>query len=153
MEVCDIDAPLEQSLARVLQRAPGGDAPRPPYEVVARGFTAVRRHRQDVIDKLASKPELAAYRLFGTTVEGRQVQVASVAGGNLSIHHPQLYERATATDNTIGDRLGRQVIDPALIRRLAGRGDGPAAGALRAALERYAGMTWSQALDAHSALA
>jgi hypothetical protein len=153
VELCDIDAPLERSLMGVLQRKPGGDAPRPPYVAVATGFSAVRGNRLDVIDKFLSNPALGSYHLFGTAKSGSKVAVASVVNGELSIHDPELYESITALQGVAAGDTGDQVIDTALIDRLTKDIDDPARAAdARAALERYAGMTWSGALAAHSSL-
>jgi hypothetical protein len=152
MELCDIDAPLERSLAGVLMRTPEGDDPVPPYLAIAHGFTGVRGNRLDVIDKLLDKPDLGNYQLFGTTEDGSKVKVASVENGELCIHEPQLYERITAPESAAVGFVGDRVIDAALIERLAGGIDDPQrAAGLRAALQRYEGMTWAQAVDAHCA--
>ncbi|WP_235492113.1 XopAJ/AvrRxo1 family type III secretion system effector zeta toxin [Paracidovorax avenae] len=153
IELCDIDAPLEQSLMGVLQRKPEGDAPRPPYVAVANGFSAVRGHRLDVIDKFLSNPALGSYHLFGTVGNGSKAMVASVVNGELSIHDPQLYEAITAPQGAQAGNTGDQVIDAVLIDRLTKGIDDPArAMDARTALERYAGMTWSNALATHSSL-
>ncbi|WP_289624376.1 XopAJ/AvrRxo1 family type III secretion system effector zeta toxin [Paracidovorax avenae] len=153
IELCDIDAPLEQSLMGVLQRKHEGDAPRPPYVAVANGFSAVRGHRLDVIDKFLSNPTLGSYHLFGTTGNGSKAMVASVVNGELSIHDPQLYEAITDPQGARAGDSGDQIIDAALIDRLTKGIDDPArAMDARTALERYAGMTWSDALAAHSSL-
>ncbi len=153
VELCDIDAPLEQSLMGVLQRKPDGDAPRPPYVAVANGFSAIRGNRLDVIDKFVSKPNLGSYHLFGTDEGGSKVTVASVVNGELTIHDPQIYERITDLQGGTAYDVGDQVISPELIDRLTKGIDDPArATDARAALERYAGMTWSAALATHSSL-
>lgn len=152
VELCDIDAPLERSLAGVLMRKPEGDDPVPPYRVVAGGFTGVRGNRLDVIDKLLAKPELGNYQLFGTAENGSKVKVASVDRGELSIHEPRLYEQITAPESASVHHIGEQVIDARLIDRMASGVDDPErAVGLRAALQRYEGMTWAQAVDAHCA--
>ncbi|MFN6507366.1 XopAJ/AvrRxo1 family type III secretion system effector zeta toxin [Xanthomonas translucens] len=153
VELCDIDAPLERSLMGVLQRSPGGDDPRPPYVAVANGFSTVRSNRLDVIDRFLSNPTLGSYRLFGTNENGEKVMVASVADGELSIHDPKLYESITAPEDFNSGDKGEQVIDTALIDRLSNSIDDPKrATDARAALEKYKGMTWSNALAAHSSL-
>ncbi|GKT21317.1 XopAJ/AvrRxo1 family type III secretion system effector zeta toxin [Acidovorax sp. SUPP3334] len=153
VELCDIDASLERSLMGVLQRTPEGDAPRPPYVAVANGFSAVRGNRLDVIDKFVSNPALGSYHLFGTVESGSKVTVASVVNGELSIHDPQLYESITVPQGVTAGHTGGQVIDAALIDHLTKGIDDPArATDARVALERYAGMTWSDALAAHSSL-
>lgn len=152
VELCDIDAPLERSLAGVLMRKPEGDDPVPPFRIVANGFTGVRGNRLDVIDKLIAKPELGGYQLFGTAEDGSRVKVASVERGELSIHDPRLYERITAPESAVVGHVGEQVIDARLIDHMASSIDDPErAAGLRTALQRYEGMTWAQAVDAHCA--
>ncbi|UKE51243.1 hypothetical protein KCU57_02340 [Xanthomonas translucens] len=96
---------------------------------------------------------MGSYRLFGTNEKGEKVMVASVADGELSIHDPQLYESITAPEDFNSGDKGEQVIDTALIDRLSNSIDDPKrATDARAALEKCKGMTWSNALAAHSSL-
>ncbi|PPV05900.1 putative type III effector protein XopAJ [Xanthomonas bromi] len=153
VELCDIDAPLENSLMGVLQRKPEGEDPRPPYPVVSSGFVAVRTNRMDVIDRFISDPSLGNYRLFGTAEDGKKVMVASVMSGELSIEDAELYEKVTSSQPSVTGELEDKIIDKELIDRLTNQMDDPERAAnARAALEKHNGKSWSAALAAHSEL-
>ncbi|AEQ98135.1 type III effector protein XopAK (AvrRxo1) [Xanthomonas oryzae pv. oryzicola BLS256] len=153
VELCDIDAPLENSLVGVLQRKPEGEDPRPPYPVVSSGFVAVRSNRMYVIDRFIADPSLGNYRLFGTAEDGEKVMVASVIGGEFSVENAELYEKITSPQLSVTGDLADKVIDKELIDRLENNiADPERAAKTRAALEKYSGKSWSAALAAHSEL-
>ncbi|WP_372359266.1 zeta toxin family type III secretion system effector XopAJ/AvrRxo1 [Xanthomonas axonopodis] len=153
VELCDIDAPLENSLTGVLQRKPEGEDPRPPYPVVSSGFVAVRSNRLGVIDRFIADPGLGNYRLVGTAEDGKKVMVASVMGGELSVEDADLYEKITSPQASVTGDLADKIIDNELIDRLTNNIDDPERAAnTRAALEKYNGKSWSAALAAHSEL-
>jgi hypothetical protein len=152
VELFDIDTPLQRSLLGVLQRKPGGDDPRPPYAAVSAGFSAIRGNRLNVIDKFLAKPQLGTYHLYGTSATGEKMLVASVANGELTIHDPDKYAEITTPANSLPGNVGDTKINDETIKELT---EGmPAAIAANAceALQKYAGMSWSDALQAHSAL-
>ncbi|WP_230079259.1 hypothetical protein [Xanthomonas oryzae] len=153
VELCDIDAPLEDSLVGVFQRNPEGEDPRPPYPVVSSGFVAVRSNRMDVIDRFIADPSLGNYRLFGTAEDGNKVMVASVMSGELSVEDAELYEKITFPHSSVTGYLADNIIDKELIDRLTSNIDDPERAAnTRAFLEKYNGKSWSAALAAHSEL-
>ena len=152
IELHDIDTPLQHSLLRVLQRTPGGDAPRPPYAAVRAGFSDIRGNRPGIIDKFLASPRLGTYHLYGTSLTDAKVPVATVVNGELTLHDPDKYEEimdpADASPGDIGDRK----IDDETIRQLTARMPPATAAIAREALKKYAGMSWSAALQAHSEL-
>jgi hypothetical protein len=52
----EVDAPLEASLAGVLERAPGGVDPLPPFNIVADGFRSIHSDRGAVIEMFMGPP-------------------------------------------------------------------------------------------------
>lgn len=149
--LCDIDAPLEKSLVGVLERHPDDNDPLPPYHAVGNGFSAVRANRAAVIDKFIADPSLGSYQLYGTSPDGRKIKVASVEHGELVIDHPELYAELTMAPGDLPARLSENIIDGPLIAALTKDLDSERAESARSALAAYSGMTWRQALDAHSA--
>ncbi|HEV2608626.1 MAG TPA: XopAJ/AvrRxo1 family type III secretion system effector zeta toxin [Noviherbaspirillum sp.] len=146
----DIDAPLEKSLARVLARSPSGDHPVPPFSAVSEGFTNVRTNRAAVVDLFVKRPELAQYQLIGTARTGEHVKVAAVEHGDLTIEHGDLYSELIKPPADVPERMARERIDERTIDALTRDLEPEHAEHLRAALSRYLGHTWAQALDAHS---
>jgi hypothetical protein len=78
--LCDIDAPLENSLVGVLERDTKGADPIPPYQIVSDGFSAVRTDRGAVIDQSINNPQLGTYQLYSTYSLGKKsnLQVSSM---------------------------------------------------------------------------
>lgn len=153
MVLCDVDADLEQSLAGVLERPPGGADPLPPFLVVGAGFSAVRSQRLAVIDRFIAQPALGSYQLHGTAPDGQKIKVASVEQGILTIHAPELYAQVTAAPSQRVGQISRQVIDEARIAELTSTLGAERRPVAAAALRPYLGMSWQQALDLHSTLA
>jgi hypothetical protein len=152
IELCDIDAPLQSSLLGVLQRPPGGDDPRPPYAAVSAGFSAIRSNRLDVIDKFLAKPQLGTYHLYGTSATGAKIPVATVATGELTIHDPEKYAEIMNPANSSPGDIGDQRIDDETIEQLTQGMPASLKENARDALQEYRGMSWSEALQAHSTL-
>jgi hypothetical protein len=78
--------------------------------------------------------------------------VAAVANGELTIHDPEKYAEIMNPADSLPGNIGDKKIDDETIKQLM---EGmPAAIAANAceALQKYAGMSWSDALQAHSAL-
>jgi hypothetical protein len=152
VELYDIDTPLQRSLLGVLQRKPGGDAPRPPYPAVKAGFSAIRGNRPSIIDTLLARPRFGTYHLYGTSLTDAKVPVATVANGELIIHDPDRYTEIMDPANSLPGDIGDQRIDDETIRQLTERMPPAIAANAREALKKYAGMSWSAALQAHGAL-
>jgi hypothetical protein len=152
VELYDIDTPLQRSLVGVLQRTPGGHDPRPPYAAVSAGFSAIRGNRLNVIDQFLAKPQLGTYHLYGTSANGAKMHVATVANGELTIHDQDKYaEIMNPSNSSPGDIGGQKIDDEAIKQWTEGMPTTIAAKACEA-LKKYAGMSWSEALQAHSAL-
>lgn len=81
----DVDAPMEVSLAGVLERQPGGPDPLPGFETVKSGFDGVRGNRKAVVDKFTGDPAFGTYELFATKANGDRVPVAAIKDGALTI--------------------------------------------------------------------
>jgi hypothetical protein len=142
----DVDAPLEHSLAGVLERVPGGADPLPPFKVVADGFDAVRTNRNEVMD-LFNDPSNGSYHLYATTARGDRVEVATIDGGHRTIKDGKLYWQATeAPENSL--RTARITRESTL--ELTHHLPSERAANVRGILVKYEGWTWKAALDAHS---
>lgn len=152
VELFDIDAPLERSLLGVLQRKPGGADPRPPYAAVSAGFSAVRGNRLQVIDQFLANPTLGTYHLYGTSATGAKMPVATVTGGELMIHDPQAYAEIMDPASSLPGNVGDRKIDNETIKQLTEGMPPTVAANAREALQPYVGMSWYDALRAHSAL-
>lgn len=152
VEMYDIDMPLERSLLGVLQRDPDGDDPRPPYAAVAAGYCAIRGNRLDVIDQFLAKPQIGTYHLMGTLATGEKAPVATVSNGELTIHDADQYAEIVALSDLPASDMGEQVIDDGTIRQLTHAMPAAIAETAREALQKYAGLSWSQALGIHCTL-
>ena len=145
----DVDAPLEASLVGVLERAPGGNDPLPPFDVVAGGFTSVRNDRVDVIN-LFKQPDVGTYVLYGTRADGARVETASVTGGALAVRDPDLFAQATRSADNAAEVIGSRRINDATINEIAKGLPPDRASKIVPMLRKYEGWTWREALDAHS---
>jgi hypothetical protein len=139
------DAPLEQSLLGVLERAPGKADPLPPFKVVADGFEAVRENRASVIE-MFNDASIGEYHLYGTTPDGQRIEAATVAGGKTTVTNKQLRDLALVPT----EALAQARITSESIAALTSDLPPDRAPKIRAILERYEGWTWKAALDAHS---
>jgi hypothetical protein len=146
----DVDAPLEVSLAGVLERQPGGADPLPPFEIVASGFRAVRENRGPVIDLFLDGKIDGEYQLFATKPNGERVPIASVKNQSLSVLDPQLYSEVTAHPGNAHRVLATKRITEESIQQLTAGLDAARAIKVGNILRRYLGWTWQAALDAHS---
>ena len=82
----------------------------------------------------------------------RSTPVATVVNGELTLHDPDKYaEIMDPADSSPGD-IGDQKIDDETIRQLTARMPPAIAAVACEALKKYAGMSWSAALQAHSEL-
>ncbi len=152
VEMYDIDTPLERSLLGVLQRTPDGDDPRPPYAAVVAGFSAIRGHRLEIIDQFLAKPQIGTYHLMGTLATGEKAPVATIVNGDLTIHDAEKYTEIMALADVPASDIGDQVIGDETIRQLTHAMPSAIAANACEALQKYAGMSWSQALGIHCAL-
>ena len=154
LNVYDVDAPLEVSLAGVLERVPGGSDPLPPFGVIAQGFSSVRGHRLDVIRYFVNHPELGKYELYGTKPNGAKVKIAEVKDGKLTIHDEALFKQATVPDKLKLDAetatTGQSRITHESIDQFVKDLPPERAKTVREVLHRWVGKTWQEALDAHS---
>jgi hypothetical protein len=149
----DVDAPLESSLSGVLEReqpsvqmAKGAGAidPLPPFDVVAKGFKGIRDNRLKVIKFLRDKPGVK-YDLYS----GGKL-IAKIENGTFEIIDAAEYGKVV--EMAPEDLLANKVIDEALIDDLTKDiTDADYKAKKRAALEKYKGKTWKQALDEHAA--
>jgi hypothetical protein len=146
----DVDAPLEVSLAGVLERQPGGADPLPPFEVVAGGFKAVRNDRKAVIGMFAD-PAFGDYKLFATKPSGERVEIANVSGGKLNIADEGLYAEVTAGPGEQAELLATKRITSDAIDQVTKDLPPDRKAKVAEILGKYEGWTWRSALDAHSA--
>jgi hypothetical protein len=149
--LCDVDAPLETSLAGVLERVPGGPDPLPPFDAVGGGFDAVRNNRLKVIDLFRSDPSFGSYELYAATPSGERVKVAEVTAGKLTISNAKLFVEATSETRAESHIAAETVITEELIGRLTSKLEPQRASTVRAVLKKYLGQKWKAALDGHSA--
>jgi hypothetical protein len=150
LNVYDVDASLEVSLAGVLERQPGGADPLPPFGVVASGFTAVRSNRQAVIDQFVADPTLGDYELFGTLADGSKVKVATVTNGVLEVFDEAMFAEVLMDPRSAAEQIGNTEITQDAIERMVAALAPDRAAAVRAVLLPYMGRTWKEALDAHA---
>ncbi len=146
----DVDAPLEASLAGVLERIPGGSDPLPPFEVVSGGFKGVRDNRQAVLELFTSDASLGSYQVFGTRPNGERVLVATVENGALAIREPSLFGEVMAGPGDAAEVLAKKRITEDSIQALTQDLSGDRATKIRNLLRKYRGWTWKAALDHHS---
>jgi Zeta toxin len=151
LNLYDVDAPLEVSLAGVLERIPGGNDPLPPYDVIAKGFDDVRTHRDNVIKFFQDNPQLGKYELYGTLPDGSKVKVAEVVDGSVKVFENELYLEVTAKPGEISQTIAKKTISSQLIESLTQSLSSERAAKVREVLEPYIGQTWETALNAHSA--
>jgi hypothetical protein len=142
----DVDAPLEHSLAGVLERVPGGADPLPPFKIVADGFEAVRDNRGSVVE-LFKVLKVGSYHLYGTLPDGRRIEIATIERGMLEITDKELYEQTTAPAERA---LASTRISSDSISELTKNFPPERAAKIRGILQKYEGWTWKAALDAHS---
>jgi hypothetical protein len=142
----DVDAPLEQSLAGVLEREPGGKDPLPPFNIVSEGFTAVRKQRQAVYE-LFQDPSLGSYHLYATRADGTRIEVQTIDGGKETILDADLFAQTTSSGELAlaTERLTHDSISAVTKSLPSDR-----AQKIRDILQSYEGWTWKSALDAHS---
>ncbi len=150
LNVYDVDAPLEVSLAGVLERIPGGNDPLPPYKIIADGFKDVRTNRADVIKFFEDNPQLGKYELYGTLADGSKVKVVEVVNGKRTTFNEELYKEITAPPGELPDFIANTKINSESIEALTKSLSPERAQKVREILEPYMGKTWKEALDAHS---
>jgi hypothetical protein len=143
----DVDAPLEVSLTGVLERAPGGADPLPPFDVVAGGFDGVRTNRAAVVALFEADATMGTYHLYGTRPNGDRVEIATTIGGKTTILDDVLYKAATLPPKT---SLASVRITPEAIDAICKDLPADRAVKIREILQKYQGWTWKAALDAHS---
>jgi hypothetical protein len=146
----DVDAPLEVSLAGVLERVPGGADPLPPFDVVAGGFKAVRNNRDGVVKLFQSDPTLGTYELYATNAQGTRVKIATISGGNTAITDAELFAQVTAPVDQQAIMLGNTQITDQAIQNMTKDLPTDRQAKVSGILKKYEGWTWKSALDAHS---
>jgi hypothetical protein len=146
----DVDAPLEVSLAGVLERAPGGSDPLPKFDVVADGFRDVRRDRNAVIKFFEQNPDVGSYELFATAANGEKVKVLVINDGVITMLNEPLYQVATQNLKAIAEAFGSTIITWNSVEAVTVELPTARAAAVRKVLEVSIGKTWKEALDAHS---
>ena len=148
----DVDAPLESSMAGVLDRDVRDlGNPRPRFETVADGFRDARKHRGSIISMFEGDARLGTYELFAITADGKKHSVTGVTHGKLTIHDAKLYasllsDPEASVAATSGRTITIKEIDEILAKLPSDRQV-----KLRKTLAPYVGKTWREALDAHSA--
>lgn len=146
----DVDAPLEVSLAGVLERQPGGDDPLPEFSIVKGGFDAVRANRVDVYSLFKNDPSLGDYELYATKADGQRIKIAEVVSGAAQVHDPELFFEVTAPPGTASEIIANKQINEETIRTLTLRLPAERGKVVSSVLRKYLGSTWKAALDAHS---
>lgn len=142
----DVDAPLEHSLAGVLERTPGGADPLPPFEVVADGFEAVRANREEVM-ALFDDPATGSYHLYGTTARGDRVAIATIEGGHRRVMNKDLHGNAITPPKELP--ATKRITSESTVD-LTRNFPSERSAKIRGILDDYDGWTWKAALDAHS---
>lgn len=151
LSLYDVDAPLEVSLAGVLERAPGGPDPLPEYNVVGDGFDAVRANRRAVMKVFQNDPALGTYELYVTRSDGNKVLVVRIANGTTDILDADLLAEALADPGEAVVMAAQRVITDKLIDDVVRDLPVERATIVRRTLQRHRGQTWKEALDRHSA--
>lgn len=146
----DVDAPLEVSLAGVLERQPGGKDPLPPFDIVQSGFTMVRGNRSAVIDLFKADREYGEYELYATKPDGTRVKIYSIKDGAEEVLDAELFVEVTADPGDAGALLGNKTIDEKAITDLTASLPGERGQTVANVLRPYIGQTWKHALDEHS---
>lgn len=146
----DVDAPLEVSLAGVLERQPGGKDPLPPFDIVQSGFTMVRGNRSAVIELFKADPSYGEYELYATTPDGARVKIYSIKDGAEEVLNAELFAEVTADPGDAGTLLGNKTIDEKAITDLTASLPGERGQTVANVLRPYIGQTWKHALDEHS---
>src|SRR3569832_827929 len=146
----DVEAPLEASLAGVLERQPGGADPLPPFEVVANGFKAIHENRANVVGLFQSDATLGTYELYGTKPTGERVPVATVKNGALTKIDAEMYADAVAGPEQIPEQIGKKRITEQAIQEFTKDAPGDRRTMMQNLLRKYIGWTWRDALDAHA---
>lgn len=146
----DVDAPLQTSLAGVLERVGGQSDPLPNYDVVGNGFTAIRYHRRAVIAAFENDPSLGRYELYGARDDGARVPVATIENGALRVHDDALFTAATSRPGDMSDYLASVRLTDDVISILTDPLPADRRVMVAAILRKYQGWTWKAALDAHS---
>ena len=147
----DIDAPLEVSLAGVLERQAGGADPLPPFDAVAGGFSAVRNNRKAIVEMFSSDATLGTYELYATTARGDRVKVATVQGGHPpALLDEALYLQLIAEGGARAELLAQTRITSQAVEDLIKDLPAERQAKIRGVLQKYEGWTWKSALDAHS---
>jgi hypothetical protein len=147
----DVDAPLEASLAGVLERIPGGADPLPPFDIVASGFSSVRSNRTKVLDMFLADPKLGTYEMYGTRATGERVPAAVVRNGVLEVKDPELFQQLMAGPEDTAQVLAATRITEEQITEITANLDASRAEKVGNLLRKYLGFTWKAALDAHAA--
>jgi hypothetical protein len=150
LNVYDVDAAFEVSLAGVLERRPDGPDPLPPFHIVANGFTAVRSDRREIISMFRADPTLGTYELYGTTPNGGKQRVAQVVDGKLTVLNRSMFDDITVPPVEAPEVFGRRAITEDAIRQITAGLTAERAAKVRSALTPYLGYTWRAALDAHA---
>jgi hypothetical protein len=148
LNLYDVDAPLEVSLAGVLERRPGGNDPIPPFEVIGKGFTEIRNNRKAVIQIFENNPQLGKYELFATSPQGGKV--AEVVNGKLVVIEEKVFKAITADATGISEAIAQRIIKKELINEMTMALDPKRAADVKKILEPWIGKTWQEALEAHS---
>jgi hypothetical protein len=148
----DVDAPLEVSLAGVLERVPGGNDPIPPFSEIVKGFNGVRGDREAVIDFFRANPQVGKYELFATQPNGAKIKVAEVKNGEITTFSGQekLLKEITAKPEGIAELISQKVITEKLISDLTAQLPKERATVVANILRNYIGKTWSEAVTIHS---
>lgn len=146
----DVDAPLQTSLAGVLERIGGQNDPVPNYEVVGKGFEALRNQRGAVIAAFERDPSLGRYELYGARDDGARVPVATVERGVCNVHDEALFAAATSKAGDMSDYIATVRLTDDVIAVLTERLPPERRAKVAAILRKYQGWTWKAALDAHS---
>jgi hypothetical protein len=151
LKLYDVDAPLELSLVGVLMRAPGGDSPIPPFNVIgAEGLRPARNNREQVMQMFVDNPSLGTYELFGTEPSGTKVPVATVVDGRLTVYNEPMLQRLTADPAARIAEIKRTVIDESFIDEFTDPLPGDFAAGVRKALTPHLGRTFEEAIEVHS---
>jgi hypothetical protein len=150
LNLYDVDAPLEVSLAGVLERIPGSNDPLPPYHIIADGFRDIRNYRRDVVKFFQDNPNLGKYELYGTLPDGTKIKVAEVNQGELRVLDENMYREITAKAEDLPEITAQKIISPELIDTLTTSLSSERATTVRKVLTPFIGKTWKQALGEHS---
>jgi hypothetical protein len=138
----DIDAPLEDSCLRVLNRNPKGEDPTVPFNAIAEGYKGIRENRIDLIEKAQNNRFFGFYKLFsgGKLVAEIKEGRFTIAPGKDKLFYQIIGAKPDQIEQEIKEVRDR-VLTPAYVQKILI--DKPSL----KGIEKFTGMTIQNALN------